>query len=637
VAYWSTERPFIDRLRSSHPAWNIAGQWIETDWVRFLQPSQRAMLVVWQDMERTGRGFVKPGTYRLRWQGNCRVTFTAGFNFRVSGNEAWIDIAGETPTLLLFVQAPPDAVGHFHDASLVHAEHAAAFDAGRVSDPDWERTAKSIEGLRRVRTMHWQGLNDTVPYRNGLGSTVTEPSDVPRFQNRCWTVPGRGMPPEALGRMFSEWMLDAWLCMPHAANDAAMREYLAAFWAGTSPAWRERQTLWLQYGNEVWNSQYAAFEWLPDQAIINNLVVRDPDRPDQARGPYDTPRHWVRGASYAHQCLRTWRAALDVGIPLERTRRCVEHQTDFFDLMRSFLVYRDPGLLSAGTPLREFTRASARGVHALTNYYTIHEQGPGGDRHPVPYKRLIEQQWVNRSDDEWHAAFRRGIDWLVYHYETTRRGMNAMGLRWLRPGESDDIEVVLYEGATHFAYDTHRRAYDNPDDLWMDAPWLGRLQPGVHTIAFDQFTNWVSDGEVVQQLHGRSISSRVNDRSRLWVRLSGGYALKFYISREDYDADRALQLDGPGGEYGFVNHTRREALSRRVQDFLHSWRGADLHRENVERALKPYRVRNFDHLYLVGTPTPGDRFMHGFALIGNQWQEEPWNARWEWFKRSSSW
>lgn len=137
--------------------------------------------------------------------------------------------------------APGD---HVHDIRVILPGHEATYD-----DEPW--TPSWIEGLEpfvALRFMDWGHTNN---------STLEHWADRPRLDDFTWTP--QGVPYELWADVCNMLEKDAWVCVPHLADDDYVRQMAQLFHDRLDP----ERTIYLEYSNEIWN-------WMFDQTHYCN-------------------------------------------------------------------------------------------------------------------------------------------------------------------------------------------------------------------------------------------------------------------------------------------------------------------------------------------------------------------------------
>ena len=309
LAYWSTEWPLIDDMKRSS-AWlpqcnpqNSSqcngSEWdtheqthLDLDangWIRSL-PAATDSTVRYRTVATLmlqGDGGSHPsGQYTVFYDGEGVINyqFDAVKNAPLSqpGRDV-LDVKPGTAGILLIIAATdPAKTGNYlrnirvirpggicnHDP-FAYAENAAACEAGGgVYTPFTDLTKGQrfhplfLSDLRRYRALRFMELLNT------NNTPAVEWADRPRLEQVRWTGES-GAPVELALDLAAQLNADPWVNIPTRANDDYVRQF-ARLALGQL---RLDQQIYVEYGNEIWNSQFSAGLWLEQQAL-----QRWPDR-----------------------------------------------------------------------------------------------------------------------------------------------------------------------------------------------------------------------------------------------------------------------------------------------------------------------------------------------------------------------
>lgn len=244
------QRPFIDVMKQSRE-WlgHLPGQWggwTEADlraagaldehgWPRFV-PAElsgiAALILV--DLKEDAGGVA--GLYRVTFEGNGELTIEGrvGAVQRRGPQEMWFNFTpGEGLVQLVIRRTNPE--NPLRNIRVVHENHIAAFEAGRVFNPDW---LARMDGMAVFRFMEWTNTNYT---RNRTWY------DRPLVDDYTWTP--NGVPLEVMIRLANETGVEPWFVMPHLVDD----EYMEAAAILIRDTLHPDLRAWIEYSNETWN------------------------------------------------------------------------------------------------------------------------------------------------------------------------------------------------------------------------------------------------------------------------------------------------------------------------------------------------------------------------------------------------
>lgn len=310
VVDWSTAWNFTDAFKNSRPwishAYNTAtgqsswegGGVVHVDakgWPTQLNQTTNSQNQVIQQQLGTlmfrdiGTNY-PAGTYRAEWKGTGDVSF--GFAARVTQQGTLAD-----GTRYALLNVTPDPAGiYLKIASMGAADpirdiHVWMPDAsgqtfpgqvwkpGATFSPFHPRLLERLAPFETIRFMDWQETNgsDTVTWAD------KRPYDYATQQSGDYR---NGVAPEYMVELCNELDANAWICMPHQADDTYVRNLATYFRDNLEPG----RKVFIEWSNEVWNGGYGfeAFPWvtarlsLPENAYLNGdrwaFVARETKR-----------------------------------------------------------------------------------------------------------------------------------------------------------------------------------------------------------------------------------------------------------------------------------------------------------------------------------------------------------------------
>ena len=267
VVDYSTDMPFVDLFKSSRPwisgsdeKWDD-GRPLDLDeygWVRSLKPGQVARTLMLTKGGHPGGEFIvvydgegeiahanellqnqsRPGRQVIRVKKDGAVRFAISKtspgnpirNIRVfppggsceEDDARWCDRSHPCPSgrCLAFEKTYPDRI--FHPKFLQSTSHYSV-----------------------LRFMDWMRTND---------STIRTWADRPKVTHATWNR--RGVPVEVMMSLATRLRAEPWVNIPHLADDDYIRRF-ATLVRDTLP---EEFRVWLEYSNEIWNSQFDQHE-----------------------------------------------------------------------------------------------------------------------------------------------------------------------------------------------------------------------------------------------------------------------------------------------------------------------------------------------------------------------------------------
>ena len=254
---WSTQQPFLDVMKAARP-WigHLPGQWGGVEYLDLLarglldadgwpkeKPGDLSAIgtVILTDLPAGATS--SAGQYRLRFDGKGIVEPKGrATNIRYGRNEVTFSFTPGPGLVDLRIQRsdPADPV---RNITVVQQDHAAAFDAGAVFNPDW---IARLDGFAVVRFMDWMATNS---------SLQSAWADRPRPGDFSFAI--KGVPVEVMLELANTLNADPWFNMPHLADDAYVTGFAEMVRDGLAPGRRA----FVEFSNEVWNWQFEQAAW----------------------------------------------------------------------------------------------------------------------------------------------------------------------------------------------------------------------------------------------------------------------------------------------------------------------------------------------------------------------------------------
>ncbi|MBS1705353.1 MAG: hypothetical protein JST40_05730 [Armatimonadetes bacterium] len=257
LADWNTELPFVDVFRLSRTwisqregaGWG-QGPKLNLDasgWVKSLEPG------TWAEtpMNTIEGGHYPSGTYTVLYDGKGELGM---FNARVTANEQGrMEFEADSQKGGFFLKIlktdPNDYVRNIRVYLPGHGPKSAPGGFNPTFLKRWK-------GVSAIRFMDWMATND---------SKIARWSDRPKVSDATWT--NKGAPVETMVDLSNRIGADPWFCMPHLADDDYVRNFAKTVKETLDPSRR----VFIEYSNEVWNSQFAQCKYACDQGLALKL------------------------------------------------------------------------------------------------------------------------------------------------------------------------------------------------------------------------------------------------------------------------------------------------------------------------------------------------------------------------------
>src|SRR5690349_20262620 len=279
---WTTEWPFVDLFRTSRewisqkvgaPYGQGPALSLDADgWVTRLDKDSYAQSAILTN----DTGWYPKGKFVVTWTGQGDVSI-------------WGDGTTSNRTANRFEYEMGKAGNHF-------LQITATTPGDYVRDihmwlPGFEKTGAAQEfspqflqrlrGLKTLRFMDWMNTNN---------STQVTWDQYPTEHSARQS---KGVAPQIMTRLANRVGADAWFAMPHRADDNWVRQFATAVRDSLSPD----RKVYIEYSNEVWNSQFDQSRWAHDQGMAQHLYT--------VGWEWQAELHWQ--AQRSAEIFRIWR------------------------------------------------------------------------------------------------------------------------------------------------------------------------------------------------------------------------------------------------------------------------------------------------------------------------------------------
>ena len=281
---------------------------------------------------------VRPrGRYIVRWKGDGEIA--AGLNARLveqRPGRAVIEInvpkPGEGAVVLTIARSRKG--NHLRGMSVVSA---ADEKVDLAKEPFLPEFLKFVRPFPVLRFMDWQATNNSIQHRIEDRKRPTNYTMIATggdFDGQWGPKPSRldfqlsgGVAWEVIADLCNRNRSDAWVCVPHRADDQYIREMARFFRTRLNP---ERK-VYLEFSNEIWNWQFQQAQWmLRDKATGDGATKWGFDVWDKA-DPKKGTGHPERIAWLFRRCFRIWENEFK-GTERKRLVRVVPSQHGWFDV-----------------------------------------------------------------------------------------------------------------------------------------------------------------------------------------------------------------------------------------------------------------------------------------------------------------
>jgi Ca2+-binding RTX toxin-like protein len=262
VADWSTQIPFIDGFKSSR-AWipQKYGVWDtgeplnldENGWVPSLPNDEDNTEYEYTStlLFREIQGQYVGGTYVVFYDGDgvLEYGFDARKNEQLSaeGRDV-IDVNPSQDGILITLKATDreNNGDYLRNIRVVPQQFENTYQSN-IFNPAF---IEKIDPFSTLRFMDWMETNN---------STQKEWQNRPTLNTSSWAK--TGVPVEIMVELANQTDSNPWFTMPHQATDEYIREFANYVKANLEPGLK----VYVEYSNEVWNSQFQQYHWVSQQ------------------------------------------------------------------------------------------------------------------------------------------------------------------------------------------------------------------------------------------------------------------------------------------------------------------------------------------------------------------------------------
>jgi hypothetical protein len=260
-ADWNTELPFVDVVRMSRPwvsqrtgaAWGTGPALAldEFGWVKRLEPDCFAE----SPLCTIKGGHYPSGVYTVLYEGDGAIAFRGGVKvLDERPGRMRIDVDASQGGFMLQIRRtePENYIRNIHVIM-------PGFEATWQRDPFHPAFLERWRGMACFRFMDWMDTNN---------SEVRTWAQRPTLRHATFSK--RGVALEWMIDLCNRQHIDPWFCMPHMADDDFIRRFATMVRERLDPA----LNVYVEYSNEVWNSQFAQTHYAQEKGRALGLGVQ---------------------------------------------------------------------------------------------------------------------------------------------------------------------------------------------------------------------------------------------------------------------------------------------------------------------------------------------------------------------------
>ncbi|MGB3536450.1 MAG: cellulose-binding protein [Microcoleaceae cyanobacterium] len=424
IAPWSTQLPFLNHFKSSKQ-WitqcikedpGCKGEWDtkedelldldENGWVKSLpSPKNSAEYTrVSTSLFRDIPGVYPSGQYIVLYDGEGEIKYRQAAKKDESASTPGRDVINvdssvKSGVLLTITKTDPQNTGNYiRNIRFVQAEYENRYQNGEIFNPAFIEKTKPYKALR---FMDWMETNH---------SGQSEWQDRPKVEKASYSHDG-GVPIEIMVELANNLQADPWFNMPHKATDEYMRNFAQLVKETLDP----NLTAYVEYSNEVWNTNFKQFHWVRDNGAIAGQKTAFQSYGVRTAQMCDIWKDVFSGSSERIQCV----------ISTHTANRWAAKQVLECDKWSEAPCYQ-------------------HGVDALgiTSYFS-------GRLGKPEYEKIIES-WIN---DPKIDEFERGISHLkdgdVLDTDDSVEDFQELFQHYSEVAKAKQLKLVAYEGGNH--------------------------------------------------------------------------------------------------------------------------------------------------------------------------------------------
>lgn len=259
IADWSSEVVFVDVFKGSRP-WtsqkdgepygkggalttNVRGM------ITKLEEKQYGEALIFMDIGNHYPG----GKYVCFFDGKGELEFSnAGQGKLIGPNKYAVNIDPNRGFISVRVRKT-DAKNPVRNIRLVKVEHEKSYELAPFN-PEF---LKRYKGFNVIRFMDWQRINN---------SKLQKWEDRARVEDLT-QASNKGVALEYCIQLANTLDADAWLCLPHLANDDYVRNFAKLVKEKLNP----KRKVYIEYSNETWNTIFAQSKYCKEKGLALGL------------------------------------------------------------------------------------------------------------------------------------------------------------------------------------------------------------------------------------------------------------------------------------------------------------------------------------------------------------------------------
>ena len=359
ISDWSTEMPFFDAFKSSRKwitqclpeepdcriPWNTnESEKLDLDeygWVKSLPTPEdtpqytRVGTLMFRDV-----GSYPGGRYVVLYDGEGAIEYKFDARKDESASTPGRDVIEVNPStkginLIITATDTRHTGDYIRNLRFVPEKDENTYEK-EIFNPEF---VNKIKKFKTLRFMDWMGTNN---------SQQREWKNRPKLESYSYSSREGGVPLEIMLELANRVKADPWFNMPHQANN----DYIENFAETVKDSLNQSLQVYVEYSNEVWNTNFAQGNWVEKQGIAE--WPNDPSNNETKRLNWHGKRTaqmcdiWKRVFGkqsdrvicvLSSQAANSWTATEALDCPLWSENPCLKHGIDVLAIAPYFGSY----------------------------------------------------------------------------------------------------------------------------------------------------------------------------------------------------------------------------------------------------------------------------------------------------------
>ncbi len=266
------------------------------------------------------------GEYTVLWDGTGELSFWGGYENlqQTTSNRITFDFLSPVNNILEMTMVTSDIDDPIHNIRVLMPGTESTYE----TEPFYSLWLEKLSIFPSVRFMDWGMTNswgqpDTWSWDD---PSLFNWADRAQMNHYTWAT-NKGIPYEMMIKLLNDYDLDGWVCVPHRANDAYIKNMADLF----RDHLEVERHLTVEYSNEIWNWIFGQTQWLNKYGCELQNVS------------------WPEGVvPYVQNCLDIWTTSFQN--ELNRITRVAGVQASWQDVSNRLVQNLTAGSFDAITP-----------------------------------------------------------------------------------------------------------------------------------------------------------------------------------------------------------------------------------------------------------------------------------------------